>query len=143
MAARRDEPDTLVELAQVVTRLPYGEFLRAAEAAGITQSADLLGRAHIIAGVAADETRAAFSRSALEREVDNGLAYGFVRGDVVFISVRDPRDSSRGFTFSLTLSDGDDPNMDVWSFGPTAAGGEDTDEEEPLYRLSLSFQALE
>src|SRR5690606_19267382 len=116
---------------------------RAAEAAGITQSADLLGRAHIIAGVAADETRAAFSRSALEREVDNGLAYGFVRGDVVFISVRDPRDSSRGFTFSLTLSDGDDPNMDVWSFGPTAAGGEDTDEEEPLYRLSLSFQALE
>src|SRR5690606_15554658 len=74
------------------------------EAAGITQPADLLGRAHIIAGVAADETRVAFSRSALERDVDNGLAYEFVHGDVVFITVRDPDDASRGFTFSLTLS---------------------------------------
>ncbi len=33
--------------------------------------------------------------------------------------------------------------MDVWPVGPSAAGGEGTEEEEPLYRLSLSFQALE
>ena len=145
MAANLNEPDTLVELAQVVAWLPYGEFLRAAEAAGITQPADLLGRAHIIAGVAADETRAAFSRSALERDVDNGLAYEFVHGDVVFITVRDPDNAARGFTFSLTLSGRDDPNMDVWPFGTSPASGEDVGqhEEEPLYRLSLSFLDLE
>lgn len=145
MAASRDERDTLVELAQVVARLPYGEFLRAAEAARITRPADLLGRAHIIAGVAADETRVAFSRSALERDIDNGLAYEFVHGDVVFITVRDPDDAARGFTFSLTLSGRDDPNLDVWPFGTSPASGEDVGqhEEEPLYRLSLSFQDLE
>lgn len=60
--------------------------------------------------MAADEVLPDFSRSALEWDVDNGVAYECVRGDVFFVSVRDPRDSSRGFTFSLTLSDGEYPN---------------------------------
>ncbi|HZW99274.1 MAG TPA: hypothetical protein VFF10_04375, partial [Trueperaceae bacterium] len=126
-------------------RLPYAVFLLAAEAAGISRPADLLGRAHIIAAVTADVARQAFSESALERDIDNGLAYEFVRGDVVYVTVRDPSDRSRGFTFSLTLSGSEDPNMDVWSFATSSATGEDVDrdEEEPLYRLSLSFLGLD
>ncbi|HLV11515.1 MAG TPA: hypothetical protein VKY42_03620 [Trueperaceae bacterium] len=138
-------PDTLVELAKVVASLPYDEFLKAVEKAGIERPTDLLGRAHVIAGLAQDRARAYFASSALERDVDNGLAYEFARGDVAFITVRDPSDPSRGFTFSLTLSGREYPNMDVWAFGVSPAKGAELDqgEEEPLYRLSLSFFDLE
>jgi hypothetical protein len=145
MTTHRAPPDTLVELARVVASLQYDEFLRAAELAGIDQPADLLGRAHIIAGVADDAMRREFAHSALERDADNGLAYEFARGDVVFITVRDPTEPSRGFTFSLTLSGREYPNMDVWAFGVSPASGEEVEEEdeEPLYRLSLSFLDLD
>lgn len=145
MAPHRVPPDTLVELAKVVASLRYGEFLRAADQAGVDQPADLLGRAHIIAGSADDVIRGEFGRSALERDSDNGLAYEFARGDVVFITVRDPAEPTRGFTFSLTLSGREYPNMDVWAFGVSPASGKEVDEEDekPLYRLSLSFLDLD
>lgn len=135
----------MVGLAKVVAGLRYGEFMRAADQAGVDQPADLLGRAHIIAGSADDARRGEFGHSALERDSDDGLAYEFARGDVVFITVRDPAEPSRGFTFSLTLSGREYPNMDAWAFGVSPASGNEVDEEdeEPLYRLSLSLLDLD